>query len=149
MARPQKNRHVKNPPRFRQFKPLGIPSRQLDELILSLDEYEALRLADGERYNQSRAAELMGISRPTFTRLIESARYKMAEFLEKGPLLTIDGGAVHFLKDQWWCRKCGHAFSGELGTHPGQCPQCGSTDLHSLAERYGHGICCRESSNYF
>ncbi len=148
MARPKKNRQVKHPPRFAQFKPLGIPSRQLEELVLTLDEYEALRLADGEGYDQTEAAEMMRISRPTFTRLIESARHKMATFLEKGFILTIDGGSVHFLKDRWWCRKCGHAFSAELVSRPGQCPECGSTDLHSLAERYGHGKCCRESSDF-
>jgi len=144
MGRPRKNRKVKRPPRFAQFKPLGIPSRQLGELTLSLDEYEALRLADGEGYDQAEAAELMNISRPTFTRLIESARYTMAVFLEKGPLLTIEGGSVHFLKDQWWCRQCGKAFSADMDSLLTTCPVCKSKDLHSLAEQYGHGKCCRE-----
>ncbi len=144
MARPRKNRKVMHPPRFAQFKPLGIPSRQLGEISLSLDEYEALRLADGDGRGQAEAAELMQISRPTFTRLIESARHKMALFLEHGLLMTIEGGNIHFLKDQWWCRQCGKAFAAELDTLPASCPDCHSKDIHSLAEKYGHGKCCRD-----
>jgi len=59
-----------------------------------LDELEALRLADLEGLYQEQAAEKMGVSRPTFARILESARKKVAEALVKGKGLVIGGGPV-------------------------------------------------------
>lgn len=70
MPRPEKDRIIFKPPLFTEFKPIGISVRSLSQTLLSLDEYEAFRLADHIGLSQIEAAEEMGISRPTFTRLI-------------------------------------------------------------------------------
>ena len=77
--RPKKERIVHAPPKVLIFKPAGIPSLNLEKVELSIDEYEAIRLADLFGDEQETAAQKMGISRPTFTRLIESARKKVAD----------------------------------------------------------------------
>ena len=76
MPRPKKERKVHKPPIYSRFKPSGIPAKGLKEIILTLDEYEAIRLADFMGMLQEEAAAEMEISRPTFTRLIENARKK-------------------------------------------------------------------------
>ncbi|MEA1914053.1 MAG: DUF134 domain-containing protein [Campylobacterota bacterium] len=63
------------------FKPCGIPSVDLEQIILLEDEMEAIRLADYESKYQQEAAIAMGISRTTFSRLVESARHKIADAL--------------------------------------------------------------------
>lgn len=66
----------------------------LDEVVITLDELESVRLADFEGLYQERAAELMGVSRPTFGRIVESARRKIADALVHGKVLRIAGGPV-------------------------------------------------------
>jgi predicted DNA-binding protein (UPF0251 family) len=66
----------------------------LDEVVMTLDEFEALRLADLEKLYQARAAERMRVSRPTFSRIIDSARAKVADALVHGKSLRIQGGPV-------------------------------------------------------
>ena len=142
MPRPQNNRFVRKPPIYSEFKPAGIAGRNLDEIILSIDEYEALRLADYRNLSQEEAAEEMGISRPTFTRIIENARKKIAEFIVKGKFLRIDGGNIHFLQNIIQCNSCGQMFIINIDKNFNKCPVCGSEDLVNLAGGYGHGQCC-------
>jgi predicted DNA-binding protein (UPF0251 family) len=73
----------------RYFKPRGIPMLQLEEVALSLDELEALRLADLEGLYQEVAAAQMGISRQTFGAIVQRARRKVAEALLHGKALRI------------------------------------------------------------
>ena len=72
------------------FKPRGIPLVQLEEVCLSLDELEAVRLADYEGLYHEQAAERMTISRPTFGRILGGARRKLAEALLEGKALRIE-----------------------------------------------------------
>lgn len=72
------------------FKPAGIPLRELETIILHLDEYEAIRLADAEGMYHEDAAAAMGVSRQTFGRVIESARKKIADALTNGRSLKIE-----------------------------------------------------------
>jgi predicted DNA-binding protein (UPF0251 family) len=76
------------------FRPAGIPTRQLAEVVVTLDEFEALRLADREGLYHEEAAARMGISRATFGRIVESARRKVAGVLVEGRALRIEGGPV-------------------------------------------------------
>ena len=76
------------------FKPIGIPMRNLTEVVLTLDEFEALRLADHLGLYQEEAAEKMNISRQTFGRIVESAHTKIADVLINGKALRIEGGNV-------------------------------------------------------
>ena len=94
MPRPHCRRFVSGAPAASVFKPAGTPLRALDEVVLALDEFEALRLADLEQLYQEAAARRMGISRPTLSRVLDSARRKVADALVHGKALRIEGGPV-------------------------------------------------------
>ena len=94
MPRPCCLRHVDVNPCSVYFKPAGIPVRMLEEVVLTLDELEALRLADLNGLYQEQAAARMKVSRPTFARIIEKARQKVADALIHGKALRLEGGAV-------------------------------------------------------
>lgn len=142
MARPKKERLVHNPPFFTEFKPVGAAARFLQEVQLHLDEYEAFRLADHMGLSHEEAAEEMEISRSTFTRLIEKARKKIADFIISGRILTIDGGNIHFRKNIIRCVDCGYMFKTNFQTSFDSCPECQSKNLINLAGGFGHGKCC-------
>lgn len=143
MARPQKDRMIKEPPLFSHFKPTGAPGRMLETVSMSLDEYEAFRLSDYLGMSQEEAAEEMEISRPTFTRLIETARKKVTELIINGKMLTIEGGNIHFRNNLIKCRNCGHMFNINIEDDIRKCPSCNSDELINLAGGFGHGRCCR------
>jgi len=94
MPRPCCKKIIHNISGYEVFKPNGIPLQELEEIILSLDELEALRLADLEGLYQDAAARAMGISRQTFGRIIASARQKTANALLNGKALRITGGNI-------------------------------------------------------
>ncbi|KAA0257053.1 DUF134 domain-containing protein [Deferribacter autotrophicus] len=114
MARPSKVRMVAFKPKYYEFKPKGVPSTELEKVELAMDELEAVRLADYEGLDHEEAAELMGISRPTFSRLVEKARRKVAEMLIESKELVIEGGSVEFVR-RHRCRRCGKE-TGFLGS---------------------------------
>ncbi len=76
------------------YKPKGIPSSLLEEVVLTLDEFESIKLADFEGLYQEQAAVKMDISRQTFGRIIDSAHRKIADVLIHGKALKIAGGKV-------------------------------------------------------
>jgi predicted DNA-binding protein (UPF0251 family) len=90
MSRPKKERCIRCQPNALYFKPRGIPLIHLEEVNLSLDELEAIRLADYEGLYHEQAAEKMNISRPTFGRILNEARRKLAEVLLAGKVLKIE-----------------------------------------------------------
>jgi len=142
MARPQKNRKIKEPPVFSRFKPAGVKGKALDRIVLLIDEYEAIRLADNLGMSHEEAADEMEISRPTFTRLVEQARKKVSDMFIKGKMIVIEGGKVHFSKNLFKCRSCGNLFGVNISENMKQCPSCGSEELMNLAGGFGHGKCC-------
>ena len=97
MPRPKHCRYVSSAPNVTYFKPRGIPLRELEEVTLSVDELEALRLADREGLTAIDAAQHMRVSRHTFGRTLAAARRKVATALSMGQALRIEGGsyAVH------------------------------------------------------
>ena len=137
---------IHTPPLYKVFKPTGVRGRDLETLEMSLDEYEALRLADFEGMNQEEAAAEMDISRSTFARLIESARLKSSQFLIQGKRLVISGGSVHFKENLVQCHDCHHIFVVKMGETLDSCHACGSENLIDLAGGFGHGKCCQENS---
>jgi uncharacterized protein len=147
MPRNKMQRIVHRPPLFTEFKPTGVKRISLDSIDLSIDEYEAIRLADHISMNHVEAAEEMEISRPTFTRLIDSARKKIAEFLIEGKHLQIDGGNIHFRGNILKCNSCGHMFNTTFEANILSCPSCGSENLIDLAGGFGHGRCCSNRNN--
>ena len=92
MPRPRRCRRVLGHPDATYFKPAGIRMRELEESILSVDEFEAVRLKDLESLEQEKAAEKMNISQPTFHRLILAARKKVADAIVNGKAIRIQGG---------------------------------------------------------
>jgi len=90
MPRPTKPRTVGHSPDVWYFKPRGVPLCDLEEVVLGLDETEALRLADLQGHSQQEVSEQMGVSRATVGRILESARKKVAEALVRGKALRID-----------------------------------------------------------
>lgn len=91
MPRPRKPRRIAGAHGGRFFKPQGVPLRELTAAVLSEDGMEALRLADAEGLEHTAAAEVMGISRPTFSRLVSHARTTVATALAEGMALKIEG----------------------------------------------------------
>jgi len=98
MARPCKCRRVCGNPEAYYFKPRGIPVSQLEEVVLTLDEFEAVRLADLEGLYQEDAAKRMNVSRQTFGNIIESAHKKIADTIINARALRIKGGIVKMEK---------------------------------------------------
>ena len=109
MTRPCCLRRINFIPGVQYFKPAGIPLRELDEVTVTLDELEALRLADLCGLYQEAAAKQMNISRPTFARIVEEARRKVADALMHGKALRLEGGSV-VMKEK-----------GKRGMRPGPC----------------------------
>jgi len=153
MARPRNCRRVGFMPESNYFKPRGIPLSMLEEVILTVDEFEAVRLADLENLYQEQAAEKMKVSRPTFGRIIDSAHKKVAEALVKGKALKIEGGEFEMAAmRKFKCYGCQHSWELPYGTgRPENCPSCRSGNIHraqeerGYAERFGRGQgkCCR------
>jgi len=94
MPRRKRCRWVAANPAATFFKPRGVPMAELEQVILELDEVEALRLADLEGRYQEDAAKTMGVSRQTFGRIVEMARRKVAEALLHGKALVIEHGSA-------------------------------------------------------
>jgi predicted DNA-binding protein (UPF0251 family) len=94
LPRPFCCRRISGQPAAAVFKPAGVLYRELEEVVMTLDELEALRLGDLDGLYQEEAAARMWISRPTFGRIIESARRKVADVLAHGKALRIEGGPV-------------------------------------------------------
>jgi predicted DNA-binding protein (UPF0251 family) len=90
MPRPRCPRCIEGNPEVRTFKPIGIPLRQLEEISLAPDEWEAIRLADVEGLYRADAADRMDVSRQTFDRIIRRARAKVATALLEGKALRLE-----------------------------------------------------------
>ncbi len=92
MPRPKICRRINGQPEVRYFKPRGIPMRDLTEVYLPLEGFEALRLSDMDGLNQGEAALRMGVSRQTFGRILGEARKSVSEAIVRGCALRIEGG---------------------------------------------------------
>ncbi len=136
MRGPYRKRMILQPPQVKNFKPSGVPRRMLESVTLNVDEYEAIRLADHLGLEHQEAAEQMHISRPTFTRLIERARHKVAAVLVEGKELIIEGGNVDFINNLSYCKDCGETFSKNSNQEIERCPDCGSENIESLNHQF-------------
>lgn len=126
MPRPRKRRFIHERPQPLYFKPQGIPMSLLEEVHLTPDQLEALRLAHLERLTQEEGAEKMGVSRATFGRILEQAHRKVTEAIVFGKALYVsftgrkekEGMSIH-------CEEC---RTTEMMADPGcrECPHCHS-----------------------
>ncbi len=122
-------RKVSNLPVIKGFKPYGIESgkQNLEFVNLLYEEYEALRLSDYDILNHHQASVMMGVSRPTFTRIYASALQKIAKAFVEGRQISIEGGKVYFDSNWYHCKKCGCYFNNPEKEKPVEnCPLCGS-----------------------
>ncbi len=140
MVRPRKVRIVNFEPGVTYFKPQGVPLSSLEEVELTVDELEALRLANIERLSQTAAAEKMRIHQSTFHRTIQRAREKITDALINGKAIRIHGGEYMPGGDgtgpyggargpgggRGWAGRMGGAGPGGLCA----CPKCDYTQPH-------------------
>jgi len=135
MPRPVKCRRVSSLPEANYFKPAGIPMRALEEVNISVEEAEAIRLKDIEGLEQQKCAERMSISRPTFQRVLESARKKLADALLHGKAISINGGNFGLAMSRFRCIE-GHEwnlpFEAVVTGQPDFCPTCNTTEITPL-----------------
>ncbi|HUT13101.1 MAG TPA: DUF134 domain-containing protein [Thermoguttaceae bacterium] len=132
MVRPKRCRRVGGEPPCRLFKPAGVPASSLAEVVLADDELEAIRLADFKGLYHEEAARRMNVSRPTFGRIIASARKKVAQALVKSQTLRIEGGPIQMAEmRKFKCCDCQHVWGVPYGeSRPDECPSCQSGNFH-------------------
>jgi predicted DNA-binding protein (UPF0251 family) len=137
MARPRKRRIVAFNPDISYFKPRGIPMMDLEEVCLTIDEREALRLADLEDMSHEQGGQAMGVSRATFGRIVQRARRIIADALINGKAINVEGGNYRILSSKrlFHCRQCDHKWQEPQGLgRPECCPNCSENDFY----RYVH-----------
>jgi predicted DNA-binding protein (UPF0251 family) len=122
MPRPLTTRRIGTELRGRVFRPETVSRPDAAPANLTLDGLEALRLADVEGLYQEEAARRMGISRPTFARVLAGARGVVADALVNGKAVDIGGGVVERHPRKRW-----------------PCP------VHDSGRRRGRGCRCEET----
>ena len=137
MVRPRKDRIVAYNPQVSYFKPRGIPMIDLEEVQLTVDEREAIRLADLLDKSHEEAGRCMGVSRATFGRIVQRARKAVADALINGKAIRIEGGnyIVVDLPRIFLCNQCSHQWEAPTGVgRPRACPNCDGADFHRYIE---------------
>jgi len=126
MARPTKYRRVEFFPEDTYFVPWGKPKCEIEEVVLKVEELEAMRLKDIEELKQEECAERMRISRQTFQNIIDSARKKVAVALTEGNAVRISGGNYSSTYCKYKCLDCGSIYEIKCEQDIDVCPACGS-----------------------
>jgi uncharacterized protein len=130
MPRPVRNRKIVDPPKMNGFKPVGMPLCKTKPVKLQFDEFESFKLVEYENLSQEQAALKMEISRPTLTRIYNSALKKIAKAFVEGLAIEIVGGNVEFEKDWYKCNRCYKMFDGlEKHIKCANCPKYGENEL--------------------
>lgn len=128
-------RRVNFIPEITYFKPAGIPLTRLQEVCLSVEEAEAIRLKDLEKLEQEECAQRMNISRTTFARVLGPARQKIADALLSGKAIRIEGGNFEMVVRRFRCIS-GHEwdvpFETMINTPPQCCPACNTPSIMPL-----------------
>lgn len=132
MARPKCCRKVVDLPMMEGFKPFGVSIENLVPVILLFEEYEALRLLDYEGMTQVEAATSMNISRPTVTRVYQSARKNIAQAFVEGRPIFIEGGSFSCDKNWYRCNDCHKMHSTKTSIK--QCQHCSSLELLQMTQ---------------
>ena len=132
MGRPPLWRRVDFIPPVTYFKPAGVPLASLEEIQLSVEEAETIRLKDLEGLEQEDCAQKMNISRTTFARTLSSARQKMADALLSGKAIRIEGGNFQMARQRFRCYS-GHEwdvpFEVMVDKPPQYCPTCNTSNI--------------------
>ena len=136
LSRPAKLRYVSQLPRAAFFRPIGTPLYELQEVHLTVEEVETIRLKDLKGLEQEECARRMHISRPTFHRVVASARCKLADALINGKAIQIEGGNFGLSQQRFRCTNDGHEWNVPfemlaLGAMPA-CPICSGINVQPL-----------------
>ena len=135
MGRRQLRRRVSSLPPMNYFIPAGAQASSLEEVQLLVEEAEALRLKDLEKLEQGECAEKMNISQSTFSRLLDSARQKIADALLNGKAIRIEGGNFEMAVRRFRCLQ-GHEwdvpFEKLISSPPQNCPECETPSIMPL-----------------
>ncbi|RDY24095.1 DUF134 domain-containing protein [Romboutsia maritimum] len=126
MSRPTKFRRVDFFPENDYFVPIGKPKCELEEVVLKVEELEAMRLKDIEALNQEQCAQRMKVSRQTFQNIIDSARKKVSIALTQGKAININGGHYTTNHCKFRCLDCGEMYFINYEQDKTSCPNCGS-----------------------
>lgn len=135
--RKRRYRKLLNPPTIKGFKPYGrsFGIESLEVVSMLFEEYESIKLCDYDMLTHLEASALMGISRPTFTRIYSSARQKIALALTQGRQLIIEGGKIYYDSDWFHCKNCNSEFSNPHKESVNiKCALCGSTDIEKIQD---------------
>ncbi len=132
--RPKRHRKITEPPHVTGFVPENEEYDTRETVNLLYEEFEALKLADYENLSQLEASKKLEVSRPTFTRIYDSALKKIAKALVEQKRLVIGGGNVIFDEKWFICEECETVFkvSGKEPTEHLTCPVCGSKEITEL-----------------
>lgn len=136
MPRPIKYRRVENLPEYTYFIPAGRRKCEIEDIIIKVEELEAMRLKDIEDLNQEECAEKMHVSRQTFQNIIDRARKKIATAIIEGKAINISGGNYTRNVCQFRCIACGNIYEIKYEEDRRVCPECGSS----------HVMCSKKSS---
>lgn len=152
MARPTKWRRIENIPTTLYFIPSEKAVTEVSENILKLEELEAIRLKDLEGLEQNECAERMEVSRPTFQRILLSAREKVADSLVNGKVIHIEGGNFTRNICPVRCLDCGKEWMESfenlesIKNEEYSCPNCGSIKVicaQNCKGKFGRRNCRR------
>ena len=137
MVRPQKDRMVAFNPEISYFKPRGIPMIDLEEVCLTVDQREAIRLSDLLGMSHEDAGRRMGVSRATFGRIIQKARVAVADALINGKAINVGGGSYRIVNQArlFRCLNCDLEWEEPFGSgRPKYCPSCNENEFHRLGK---------------
>lgn len=134
MTRRMKCRRIGSRPTVSAFKPAGLRMKDIEQVVLQIDEFEAFRLAHKEQLYHEDAAKLMNVSRQTFGNILARASEKIADVLVHGKSLLIEGGDLEPSEEEtrhFHCESCGVVTNIPFGqVRPAECPTCGSDNFH-------------------
>lgn len=133
MPRKKRQRRLLAPPSVKGFSVYG-PKNRAQQVVLFFEEYEAIKLLDYDNLTQEEAAVFMDVSRPTMTRVYESARNKVAQAMVEGKDLVIRGGNFQFDEGWFCCNSCKAKFN--RAKEDEDCPVCRSEEIISLNKFY-------------
>ncbi len=134
MPRQKLMRKIDKLPTFKGFKPVG-KAEDVVPVVMCLEEYESIRLSDYINLSQVEASVVMGVSRPTYTRIYDMARKKIAQAFIEGKPIVFEGGKVYFDSDWFHCIKCDCYFDHlrkEVSVE--KCALCGSSEIEQFVD---------------
>ena len=132
MPRRRRPRKIVEPPKFKGYAPYGCPDTDAGAVDLLYEEYEAIKLADYDGMSHHQACVLMGISRPTFARIYESARQKIAQALVEVKTIKSVYGNVSMDENWFHCQVCFNHFTLPFPENGSSCPLCRSEKLETI-----------------